>query len=180
MPAAVAWEKIGTGLPRPPRVEQVHVFRMRQFSGPYEPSGSAPTFSRRIRVKVHRSRLDHQLADGLDPASAGDRALRASQLAALPARRRVARSLRGVVSAADRPTGSLLGAAIPVSRRTVIAWRHGLLGLAERLERREPVNPCGVARALVLLTDGAGPLYDPRSNRSMGDAVWWIADGLQL
>ena len=140
----------------------------------------AQVLSKRLRVRLHRDRLDHQLANGLDPSELADRALRASQLAALPARRRVARSLRGVVSAADRPTGSLLGAAIPVSRRPVIAWRQGLLGLAERLERREPVNPCGVARALILLTDGAGPLYDSRSNRSMGDAVWWIADGLQL
>lgn len=153
---------------------------MRQVSGPDEPSGPAPRFGRRLRVQVHRSRLDHQLADGLDPAAAGDRALRASQLARLPARRKVARSLRGVVEAADRPAGSLLGAAIPVSRRTVIAWRQGLLGLAERLERPDPVNPCGVARALVLLTDGAGPLYDGRAASSIGDAVWWIADGLQL
>jgi hypothetical protein len=49
-----------------------------------------------------------------------ERALRASQLAAMPTRRRIARSLRGVVKAAGQPTGS------------------------------------------------------------MGDAVWWIADGLQL
>lgn len=106
--------------------------------------------------------------------------MRASQLAALPARRRIARSLRGVVKAAGQPAGSLLGAAIPVSRGAVLAWRHGLLGLAERLERPEPVNPCGVARALLLLTDGVGPLYDPRAAPSMGEAVWWIADGLQL
>jgi hypothetical protein len=136
--------------------------------------------SRRLRVKLQRHRLDHQLADGLDPLDLTERALRASQLAAMPTRRRIARSLRGVVKAAGQPTGSLLDAAIPVSRGAVLAWRQGLLGLADRLERPEPVNPCGVARALVLLTDGVGPLYDPGAARSMGDAVWWIADGLQL
>jgi hypothetical protein len=97
----------------------------------------------------------------------------------MSARRRVARSLREVVKAAERPAGALLSSAIPVSRRAVIPWREGLLGLAERLERPEPVNPCGVARALVLLTDGDGPLYSPRAVRSMGDAVWRIADGLR-
>ncbi len=136
--------------------------------------------SRRLQVKLHRRRLDHQLADGLDPVELEDRALRASQLVAMRGRRRIARSLRGVVKSAVRPDALALGAAIPVSRGAVLTWRQGLLGLAERLERPEPVNPCGVARAVLLLTDGVGPLYDPRAARSMGDAVWWIADGLQL
>jgi hypothetical protein len=136
--------------------------------------------STRLRVKLRRHRLDHQLADGLDPTELADRALRAAQLAAMPARRRTVRSLRGVVKAAGQPTGLPLGPAVPVSRGAVLAWRQGLLGLAERLERPEPVNPCGVARAVVLLTDGVGPLYDPGAEPSMGDAVWWIADGLQL
>lgn len=135
--------------------------------------------SKHLRVRVLRHRLDHQLADGLDPLELSDGALRATQLASMPARRRTARSLRGVVKAAGRPSLPL-GSGIPVTRGAVLAWRHGLLGLAERLERPGPVNPCGVARALVLLTDGVGPLYDPRSDRTIGDAVWWIADGLQL
>lgn len=98
----------------------------------------------------------------------------------MPARRRTARALRGVVREACERPGLPFAPAIPVSRRAVLTWRQGLLGLADRLERPEPVNPCGVARALVLLTDGVGPLYDPGRSRSMGDAVWWIADGLQL
>lgn len=48
-----------------------------------------------------------------------------------------------------------------------------------RLEDPTPVNPCGVARALVLLSDGGSPLYSRCSQRAMGDAVWWVADGLQ-
>jgi hypothetical protein len=54
-----------------------------------------------------------------------------------------------------------------------------LLGLADRLERQAPVNPCGVARTVVLLTDGDGPLYVPTPERSMADAIWWVADGLE-
>jgi hypothetical protein len=134
------------------------------------------TLARRLRVHLHRGRLDHQIAEGFDPAAFEDRALRAVQLAGLPARRRVARSLRGVVRAADQPAP--LSSAVPVWRPTVLPWRQALLGLAERLERPEPVNPCGVARALIVLTDGAGPLYVREAARSVGEAVWWIADGL--
>jgi hypothetical protein len=69
---------------------------------------------------------------------------------------------------------------VPLSRRVVLSWREGLLGLAERLERPDPVNPCGVARVLLLLTDAMGPLYEPGAADRMSDAVWWIADGLAL
>jgi hypothetical protein len=62
----------------------------------------------------------------------------------------------------------------------VITWREALLGLADRLEHAALVNPCGVARALTLLTDGLGPLYNASSQRSMSAMIWWIADGLQL
>ena len=135
----------------------------------------------RLRVRVHlrHGRLDRQLADGLDPEAFQDRALRATQLAGMPARRRVARSLRRLVDHAERPASALVGAAVPVCRRSVLTWREALLGLAERLEQPVPLHPRGVARALVLLTDGGGPFYDARARRSMSDAVWWIADGLQ-
>jgi len=139
----------------------------------------APPLRRRLRVQLHRGRLDRELADGFSPDAFEDRALRASQLARMPARRRVARSLRELVRVAEQPRGAFLSSAVPVSRRAVIPWREGLLGLAERLERPEPVNPCGVARALVLITDGGGPLYDPSAARGMGEGVWWIADGLR-
>ena len=128
-------------------------------------------------MALRRDRLDHELADGRAPDSFEARALRAVQLAGMRERRRTARALRALVRRADRP--QLLTSAVPVSRRAVLPSREGLLGLAERLERPDPVNPCGVARALVLLTDGNGPLYDRGSAGSVSDAVWWIADGLR-
>jgi hypothetical protein len=138
-----------------------------------------PTVALRARVRLHRGRLDQQLADGLAPDAFRDRALRAAQLAGMPMRRQVARSLRRLVEDAERPASALLVAAVPVCRRSVLTWREALLGLAERLEQPAPLDPCGVARALVLLTDGGGPFYDARARRSMSEAVWWIADGLQ-
>jgi hypothetical protein len=130
-----------------------------------------------LLVKLHRGRLDQQIAEGCGAGAGEERALRASQLVAMPARRRVARSLRQAVDAAERPT--TVSAAIPLSRSAVLRWREGLLGLAERLEGPGPVNARGVARALVLLTNVEGPLYERAAAGSMGEAVWWIADGLQ-
>ena len=136
-----------------------------------------PARGARLRVRLRRGRLDRELAEGRDPEACGDRALRAGQLTEAVTRRRVARSLRGVVAKAERAPGGL-GSAAPVCRGAVLAWREGLLGLADRLEQPGALNPCGVARALVLLTDGTGPLYNPAPEPSLGELVWWVADGL--
>src|SRR5215469_16404634 len=122
---------------------------------PSAPPGSrrrSPKVGLRLRVHLHRARLDRQLADGLAAEAFHDRALRATQLAGMPTRRQVARSLRRLVENAERPTGVVVSAAVPVRRRSVLAWREALLGLAERLEQPVPLDPCGVARALILLT----------------------------
>jgi hypothetical protein len=133
----------------------------------------------RVRVSLYRRRLDRQIAEGRDPAASPDRALRARQLTNTAARRRLARSLRRVVADADPSRGLPLGSALPVCRAAIFGRGEGLLGLAEALERSGPVNPCGVARTLALITDGAGPLYNPAAQRSLGELVWWVADGLQ-
>jgi hypothetical protein len=131
-------------------------------------------------VQLHRDRLNQQVADGFGTDPIEDQALRASQLAGMRSRRRLARSLRARVKDAERPAAPRMSAAVPPSRRAVLPWRESLLGVAERLESPVPVNPCGVARVLLLLTDGVGPLYNPEAAERMGDLVWWIADGLAL
>ena len=131
-----------------------------------------------FRVGLHRWQLDRQLADGCSTDVSEESALRACQLANVKTRRDLASALRGVVVDADRPVPSLL-CAVPVDRRSVVPLREALLGLAERLERPGRLNPCGVARARVLITDGAGPLYNPAPKRSLSEMIWWIADGLQ-
>jgi hypothetical protein len=131
-----------------------------------------------MRVRLHRASLDRELATGSRPL--GDaRVLRAGQLAGPARRRQLARSIRRLVADASRPTVRGFSPAVPVERAAVERCREGLLGIAERLERPEPANPCGVARVSVLLGDGAGPLYCRAGARSLDDAMWWIADGLQ-
>jgi hypothetical protein len=71
-------------------------------------------------------------------------------------------------------------AGMPVRRHEVLAWREGLLLLAGRLEQPAPVNACGVARVLRLLTDGTGPLYNPTPRNSLRETIWLAAEGLDV
>lgn len=140
--------------------------------------GSPPPASLRLqlRVRVGRRRLDRELADGCGRAESVARALRAAQLATPQSRRHVAESLRRAAAAGTRVDARMGAPLRPPAGR----WREALFGLAERLEQPVSVNVRGIARARRLLTDGAGPLYGPGRRVSLGDAVWWIADGLAL
>jgi hypothetical protein len=98
----------------------------------------------------------------------------------------VAASLRHVVEDSMQPYAVLspvrLGRSIvlvSLRQAEVRARRDGLMTLVRRLDDGAPVDPCGVARARVLLTDGAGPLYNPNPQRRLGEAIVWIADGLK-
>jgi len=93
-------------------------------------------------------------------------------------RNELARSFRHLAQSDDRGA-ALFSSAVPLSRRAE-PWREALVGLAERLEQPVAINVCGVARAQELLTDGTGPLYSSLSGMSIGEAVWWVADGLQF
>lgn len=66
---------------------------------------------------------------------------------------------------------------MPLRRAEVLAWREGLLGLADWLDNRGPVSPRGVSRAR--FSSPTGPLYNPRAPRLLGETIWWTADGLQ-
>jgi len=133
-----------------------------------------------LRVRLRRTRIDGELADAGGRARSEEHALRAAQLASEVNRRQVARSLREVVAAAENPRAEWLGSTAPLDRDVVVAGRDELMGLAHRLEQTGPLGPCGVARARVLASDGMGPLYNPASERSLGEAISWIADGLDM
>ena len=161
-------------------MKHLHLPILRSDPFPADEGVLSASFRRRLRVRFSRARLDRDLAEGSCPGAFEDLTLRAAQLADPRTRRRVAGLLRRLVKLAEVSPAGRLACAVPVCRSSVLRWREGLLGLAERLDGPAPVNPCGVARALVLLTDGGGPLYNPYEARRMGQSVWWVADGLQL
>ncbi len=132
----------------------------------------------RLSALLSRRRIDRALAAGQDLRCSEAHALRARQLTAYATRRRLAQSLRQTVSDAELPYALRRHLAVQPLRSEVIACREALLGIADRLEWPGSLNACGVARVLSLITDGVGPLYCRRSERSLIEAIWWIADGL--
>ncbi len=134
----------------------------------------------RLAVWLHHWQVDRELAAGLSPTLSKHRAALARQLVAAGERRRLARSLRVAVSQAESSRHPRLTTAVPVRRQEVVAWREALLGLADRLDQPQPVSPRGMAQVIQLLTDGTGPLYNRTPLRSLGEMIWWAADGLTV
>ncbi len=114
-------------------------------------------------------RLDEALASGADPGGEPLLAARAEQLLAPANRRRLAASLRDAVERATIPTAS--SAAVPLAATAVRANSGLLLALAARLDSELPVGASGVARAQLLVTDGASDLYAPGNGLPLQGAV---------
>ena len=85
-------------------------------------------------------------------------------------RQQLARSIRRAVASAEAPR-SPLTARVPVDRAAVLEARPALLALADDLEDIPDPNPRGVALAVQLLSDGAGPLYRPWSPEDLREAA---------
>ena len=132
--------------------------------------------SLRLRVLFRRHALDRELAEGLPAEAARDRALRARQLVEPERCRRLAVTLRDLVAHAESPPQTAFSSAIPVRRELVLIWRDAFLDLAARLAGQGSVSATGVARVLRLLTEGAGPLFNPYSDQLMGDALCWVGE----
>ena len=148
--------------------------RHRRISGQTRRAGVS------LRVRLRRGRIDRDLAEARVHNGSEEHTLREAQLASEVNRRDIARSLREVVALADNPRAEWMGSTALLNRDVVVPSREGLMGLVERLEQSGPIGPCGVARARVLASDGMGPLYNPASERSIGEAISWVADGLDL
>jgi hypothetical protein len=132
----------------------------------------------RARVLMTRGRLDRQISTG-GPCEANEAlALRTSQLTDPTSQRRIAANLRRVVAYAERHRARALTSAVLIEPRSVREGRDAILGLAEWLERGEPVSPRGILLAQRLLTDGVSPLFDSACERSVVQAVCEIQDAL--
>lgn len=117
----------------------------------------------RLEVRLRPRRLDVALAAGAPPEGDAALALRARRLTRLARRRSIAASLRRAVREAHDGVPRSFGR-IGVTRAQVAAARAELTALADTLARPGPVAAQGVAEALILLTDGTGPLYNPGSH----------------
>jgi hypothetical protein len=135
-----------------------------------------PGLALRLRARVHRGALDHRLADGEDPVSSRELALRAGQLTCPDSRRKLASSIERLV--ADAEAAPRLSAAVSPPRVAVLAARGNLLGLAEDLRGQPLVRPQGVAEVRRLLIDGGSDLYTPGDVEALEHAVEHARRGL--
>jgi hypothetical protein len=112
----------------------------------------------RLRVRLHRHRLDLRLAAGEDPSSDPELRRRAGELTARKKRVRVAAVLDRVTVEAEGPAGPFSSNA-PLARGAICACTDEGQALIDRLTGPGPVAPRGVAMAALLVRGGGGPLY---------------------
>jgi hypothetical protein len=138
----------------------------RTFASPDSPrdnlnrddSQSAPT-RLRLRVAANRDALTQNLAEGADPSSSPELALRASQLTSDRRRREMVRTWRRMISEARRPSATRLLVSI-VNRRAVFDAEDAIQVMIARLSSPDPVAVKGMAMAERIVTDGlTSPLY---------------------
>jgi hypothetical protein len=129
----------------------------------------------RLAARLTPGHLDVALANGTPPETNAALALRARRLARLQRRRALAGTVRRIVG--DPGRGPLRAGPI---RGRVSAASEELAALAGALAQPDPVSPRGVAQTVLLLTDGAGPLYNPASRASVADRAATATANLRL
>jgi hypothetical protein len=123
----------------------------------------------RTRVRLRRLSLDLRLAEGEDPAESRALALRAGQLVSTDYRDELAAQVEAIVDAAEHPPR--LSAAVPLCHHAILPIRQLLLTLGAELRDREMVRAQGVALSRKLLVDGGSPLYVPREEGALEQAI---------
>jgi hypothetical protein len=124
----------------------------------------------RVLAQWRQSTLDAQIAAGLPTEEHRIRAVRAGTLTDPAQRRKLAAFWADLL---DRSTGTALRARswVPMQRTRVLAAEDDIRHLIALLAAAQPVPARGVAMANLLLTDGSGPIYDPRSRVDLQAAV---------
>jgi hypothetical protein len=112
-----------------------------------------------MAVAARRNALTQELADGANPASTPEHALRARQLTSQHRRRQMVRTLNRTLAETHRPSVTRALVTI-VNRRAVLEAEGAIQALIERLRSPEPVTVKGMALAERIISDGvSSPLY---------------------
>jgi hypothetical protein len=119
----------------------------------------------RLSARLRASQLDCDIRRGASPEATLALALRARTLVGAPVRNDVLRGVTRLLTLASRGTHV---PKVPVCRRRVRAESASLQAVCDRLAAPGPVSPHGMAQLIFLLSDGSGPLYQPRSTEDLG------------
>jgi hypothetical protein len=130
-----------------------------------------------LRARVCARQLDRELAQGISPDSRAVLSMRAHDLIGLRTRSMLAQSIRRLLDDAAHPVGPM-HFTVPICRSKVWRCRDALEEVANRLAGGEPLDARGVALVRLLLSDGAGPLYDHPSANDLAPALERVLDAL--
>jgi hypothetical protein len=121
-----------------------------------------PTIAENIRLLLNAARLDADLAAGTAPEASPLHAARARRLVTPRIRHTSAANWEHLLLTSREPTRGLSGRA-PIRRERVKRAEPEIRKLITALRATGPVPSRGVAIATNLLTDGRGPIYNPRA-----------------
>jgi hypothetical protein len=147
--------------------------------GTYEPRHSRPkagdwptsSLGSRVKVAARRIALTEQLANGADPTSTPELALRAAQLTSDRQRRQMARALRRTISEARDPAVTR-GFVSIINRRAVLEANDAMQATIARLASPDPVRVKGMAMLEHMLTDGlTSPIYNRAEPGTLGSRL---------
>ena len=124
----------------------------------------------RLLARLFGASLDRQLAAGRAPESSARLAARARHIVALRHRRQLARTWGRLLRTAHRGPGTY-HPAVPVCGDRIVAAGQEVRELVRLLTAPLPVPARGIAMATSLLTDAVGPVYNPRSQDSLANAL---------
>jgi hypothetical protein len=137
--------------------------RVRERSGPERRRD-------RFLARVLAASLERQLASGCPPAASRALAIRAQQLVASGEREAIAKEWAHLLDVAHRPPLPRTPQ-IPIRREQILAAESELGAMLTLLVTPFPVTVRGVAKASLLLTDGAGPVWNGHSTIDLGVAI---------
>ncbi|PZS31403.1 MAG: hypothetical protein DLM58_11755 [Pseudonocardiales bacterium] len=138
-----------------------------------------PRLRDHLAARLHTDRIDHDLAQGASPDGSVTAALRAQLLTSTSTRQLLARGLQRAVDIAMTPAVASSRAAAQ-NRPRIREVAADLDELGRRLLADGPVSVRGVARTKVMLTDGAGPLYNARQADQLGAQIRAAIDAMNV
>jgi hypothetical protein len=131
----------------------------------------------RLRAWCTGTELDSRLARGASPDASVPLSLRAQRLMRPKNRRCIARGLRRAASSAlASPHSGQRG--VPLARAEIRECAALIEQLAGLLDDGQPVDPRGIARAELLLSEGDSPLYRVASRERLEPALRRAIDDL--
>lgn len=124
----------------------------------------------RALARMKAASLDRRLAAGEPAASRRLLAARANLIVGRQRRLRLADDWEHLLTAARKPVVPR-GPRIPVRSTTILGAEHNVRELVAMIRQPGRVDPRGIALARLLLTDGTGPLYNPRRSADLVPAL---------